>query len=129
MALHIVRLGTPRAPAEGLRLGTVRHLPRGVPKTEYASRDWFDVWLPNLAPSAELIRWLREAPIDEKRFRQFAKRYRVEMGRPEARHVLALLAGLSRQTDLAVGCYCEEEQFCHRSVLRELLREAGAEME
>lgn len=107
----------------------MRHLPRGVPKAEYASRDWFDVWLPNLAPSAELIRWLREAPIDEKRFRQFAKRYRAEMARPETRHVLALLAGLSRQTGLAVGCYCEDERFCHRSILRELLREVGAEME
>ena len=128
MAIHIYRLGSPRTPGEGLRIGTVRHLPRGVPKGEYARRDFFDVWLPNLAPSPELFRWVRSEEIDEKRFHQYSKRYRAEMSRPEARHLIELLAALSKQTDLAVGCYCEDERRCHRSLLAELLREAGAEM-
>jgi uncharacterized protein YeaO (DUF488 family) len=129
MAIHICRLGSPRAPGEGLRIGTVRYLPGGVPKGEYAQRDLFDVWLPNLAPSAELFGWLRSGPLDAGRFRQFARRYRAEMKHPEARNVIGLLAALSHQTDLSVGCYCEDERLCHRSVLRELLREAGARSE
>jgi uncharacterized protein YeaO (DUF488 family) len=128
MAIHIYMLGSPRVPGEGLRIGTVRHLPRGVPKSEYAGRDFFDVWLPNLAPSAELFRWVRSEALDEKRFRQFARRYRAEMKEPDVRHVIDLLAALSYHADLSVGCYCEDERRCHRSVLRELLREAGASM-
>jgi uncharacterized protein YeaO (DUF488 family) len=126
MAIHVYRLGSPRLPDEGLRVGTVRHLPRGVPKAEYAARDLFDVWLPNLAPSAELFQWLKSEPITDARWREFAKRYRAEVQRPESKHLVTLLAALSHQTSLAVGCYCEDEQRCHRSLLRQLLVEAGA---
>lgn len=128
MAIRIYRLGSPRLPDEGLRVGTVRHLPRGVPKAEYAARDLFDVWLPNLAPSAELFQWLKSEPITDARWREFAKRYRAEVQKPESKHLVTLLAALSRQTSLAVGCYCEDEQHCHRSLLRQLLVEAGAEI-
>lgn len=126
MSLRIVQLGTPRQPGEGLRIGTVRRLPRGVPKAEYATRDYFDTWLPNLAPSAELMQWAREAPLTGARLATFRKQFRAEMERPENKHVLALIAVLSQHTDLAVGCYCEEEGQCHRQVLRELLSELGA---
>lgn len=126
MSLRIVQLGTPRHPGEGLRIGTVRRLPRGVPKVEYAARDYFDTWLPNLAPSAELMQWAREVPLTGARLAAFRKQFRAEMERPENKHVLALIAVLSRHTDLAVGCYCEEESQCHRQVLRELLAELGA---
>lgn len=126
MSLRIVQLGTPRHPGEGVRIGTVRRLPRGVPKTEYAARDYFDTWLPNLSPSAELMHWAREAPLAGARLATFRKQFRAEMERPENKHVLALIAVLSRHTDLAVGCYCEEESQCHRQVLRELLAELGA---
>ena len=127
MAVAIVRLGTPRARGEGLRIGTVRRPPRGVPKSEQASRNFYDVWLPELAPSEPLVKqWLASgSPAAWQRFR---KRYRAEMKRPEAARLLALLAALSRQTDLAVGCYCEDETRCHRSVLKELLRERGARL-
>ncbi len=127
MALRVVRLGSPRSPGEGLRLGTVRRPPRGVPRSEHASRDFYDVWLPGLAPSEALVKQALQAP-DERAWRAFARRYRAEMARPEAARLLALLAALSRQTDLAVGCYCEDEARCHRSVLRELLREHGARL-
>jgi len=125
MAIRVVRLGAPRAPGEGLRLGTVRRPPRGVAKTEYASRDFYDAWLPELAPSDTL---LSRAPriADDSAWRQFAKRYRAEMKRPEAERLLVVLAALSRQTDLSVGCYCADERRCHRSVLRALLQEHGA---
>lgn len=127
MALRVVRLGSPRSPGEGLRLGTVRRPPRGVPKSEHASRDFYDVWLPDLAPSEALVKQALQAP-DERAWRAFARRYRAELARPAAARLLALLAALSRQTDLAVGCYCEDEARCHRSVLRELLREHGARL-
>jgi uncharacterized protein YeaO (DUF488 family) len=128
MAIRIVRLGTPRARNEGLRLGTVRRPPRGVPKAEYAARDFYDVWLPELAPSEQLVKQALAAP-DEKSWRSFVKRYRAEMKRPEASRLLTLLAALSQATDFSVGCYCEDESRCHRSVLRELLQEHGANLD
>ena len=127
MAIHIVRLGTKRASGEGLRVGTVRRPPRGVPKRDYATRDFYDVWLPELAPSPALVKQALKAN-DERAWRSFEKRYRAEMKRPEAARLLDLLAALSQQTDLAVGCYCEDERRCHRSVLRELLAEHGAKL-
>ena len=128
MSLRIVRLGTPRARGEGLRLGTVRRLPRGVRKTEYAKRDWFDLWLPELAPSAELFAFARAAALEGKRWTTYSRRYRKEMSAPPAARLIELLARLSRDTDLSVGCYCEDERHCHRSVLRQLLRERGAKI-
>ena len=125
MAIRVVRLGSPRAPTEGLRLGTVRRAPRGVPKAEHASRDFYDVWLPDLAPSESLVQQALRA-ADERAWRVFSKRYRTEMKRPEPSRLLALLAALSHRTSLSVGCYCAQEDRCHRSVLRELLREHGA---
>lgn len=127
MAIRVVRLGSPRTPGEGLRVGTVRRPPRGVPKTQHASRDFYDTWLPELAPSENLVKLAQQAS-DEKRWRAFVKRYRAEMKRPEAARLLALLAALSHQTDFSVGCYCEVEARCHRSVLKTLLRELGAKL-
>jgi uncharacterized protein YeaO (DUF488 family) len=127
MAIQIVRLGTKRGPDEGIRLGTVRRPPRGVPKREYASRDYYDVWLPELSPSADLVKQALQVK-DEKAWRSFVKRYRGEMKRPEPARLLDLLAALSRRTNLAVGCYCEDERRCHRSVLRDLLAEHGAKL-
>jgi uncharacterized protein YeaO (DUF488 family) len=125
VAIRVVRLGTPRVPNEGLRLGTVRRPPRGVPKTEYASRDFYDLWLPDLAPSESLLAQARGA-VDDRSWRAAMKRYRTEMKRPEAARLLALLAALSRQTNFSVGCYCADESRCHRSVLKALLQEHGA---
>lgn len=125
MAIRVVRLGSPRAPGEGLRVGTVRRPPRGVPKGEYASRDFYDVWLPELAPSEALVRQALQA-ADERAWRAVAKRYRAEMKRPQAARLLTLLAALSCQTNFSVGCYCAEEARCHRSVLKALLQEHGA---
>lgn len=125
MAIRVVRLGTPRVEGEGLRIGTVRHPPRGVPKAEFASRDFYDVWLPELSPSNELVKQAQSAE-DDAAWRAFAKHYRTEMGAPEKARLLNLLAVLSRQTNLSVGCYCADERHCHRSVLRELLAEHGA---
>ncbi len=126
MAIRIVRLGSPRAPREGLRLGTVRRPPRGVPKAETASRDFYDVWLPDVAPSEALLKRAQASVDDPKRWKSFVSRYRSEMKRPGARHLLDLLAALSHTTDFSVGCYCEDEDRCHRSVLRQLLSERGA---
>jgi len=127
MAVRVVRLGSPRAPGEGLRLGTVRRPPRGVPRAEHASRDFYDVWLPELAPSESLVKEALQAS-DEREWQRFTKRYRAEMRRPEAARLLALLAALSRQTNFSVGCYCADESHCHRSVLRALLLEHGADL-
>ena len=127
MAIRVVQLGSPRSAGEGLRIGTVRRPPRGVPKDEIARRDFYDVWLPNLAPSAELMQEGRAAD-DAKAWQAFVRRYRAEMARPDASHLLELLAALSQRTSFAVGCYCEDEAHCHRSVLRELLAERGAEL-
>ncbi len=127
MAIHVVRLGTPRGKGEGLRLGTVRRPPRGVPKAEFASRDFYDVWLPDLAPSDELVKFALAAE-DEKAWKAFERKYRSEMAAHGPAHVLDLLAALSHQTSFAVGCYCADEAHCHRSVLRALLAERGAEI-
>lgn len=124
--IHVVRLGTPRLRDEGLRLGTVRRPPRGVPKTDYARRDFYDVWVPDLAPSPALFSWIKSQPITDARWRTYARRYRAEMKRPEARRLIELLAALSAHANFSVGCYCETEARCHRSLLRELLTEAGA---
>jgi uncharacterized protein YeaO (DUF488 family) len=128
MAIRVVRLGSPRGRGEGPRLGTVRRPPRGVSKADFARRDFYDVWLPELSPSAQTLSWALSGPWTPARWRRFARRYRQEMSRPPARHLIALLAALSRRTDFAVGCYCEEPGQCHRTLLRELLREAGAEV-
>ena len=125
MSIRIVRLGERRKPGEGLRLGTVRRPPRGVPRAELASRDYYDVWLPELAPSAALVKLAQRAE-DERAWRAFARRYRAELGRPAAARLLDLLAALSQATELSVGCYCADERRCHRSLLRELLAERGA---
>lgn len=127
MPIRIVRLGTPRHPKEGLRIGTVRRPPRGVPKAEFSSLDYYDTWLPELAPSEELVK-RAQAADDEASWRDFAKRYRSEMKEPDRARLLALLAALSHQTSFAVGCYCEDENRCHRGLLRELLAEQGAEL-
>jgi uncharacterized protein YeaO (DUF488 family) len=127
MTLRIVQLGSPRAPGEGLRLGTVRRPPRGVPKSEFASRDFYDVWLPMLSPSAELVAQAQAAE-DEKSWAAFRRKFNAEMAQPEPARVLDLLAALSHQTSLSLGCYCQEERRCHRSVLRELLAQRGAEL-
>lgn len=129
MAIRIVRLGTARVPGEGLRLGTVRRPPRGVRKDDYARRDFFDVWLPELAPSAGLVSYALSQELTPARFKAYAARYRREMSQPAARHLLDLLAALSKTSDLSVGCYCEDETRCHRSLLRELLREHGADLD
>ncbi len=126
MAVRIVQLGTPRERGEGLRIGTVRRPPRGVRKEQYAARDFFDVWLPDLAPSQALVRWVMAAPLAPKRWAAFSRRYRQEMRQPAARRVLTLLAALSAEANFSVGCYCEDEARCHRSVLRQLLIEQGA---
>jgi uncharacterized protein YeaO (DUF488 family) len=125
MGIHVVRLGSPRIAGEGLRLGTVRRAPRGVPKSEHASRDFYDVWLPELAPSGDLVKVALGA-ADDRAWRGFERRYRAEMKRPEAARLLQLLAALSHQTNFSVGCYCEDESRCHRSILKALLLEHGA---
>lgn len=127
MAVRIVRLGTPRHPREGLRLGTVRRPPRGVPKSEFASQDWYDVWFPTLAPSLETMQRGLAATTDAQ-WRAYVRRFRAEMAKPDASRALDLLAALSHQTDFSVGCYCEDESHCHRSLLREMLLERGAEV-
>ena len=125
MAVRVVRLGTPRAKNEGLRIGTVRRPPRGVPKSEFASQDWYDVWFPNLSPSAETVKFALAAKTPAQ-WAAFAKKFRAEMATPDNARTLDLLAALSHQTNFSVGCYCEDEARCHRSVLRALLAERGA---
>ena len=127
MTLRIVRLGSPRAPAEGLRIGAVRRPPRGVPKREFATRDFYDVWLPALSPSAGLVKQALAAR-DEREWAAFVRRFRAELNTPEAKQLLDLLAALSQHTDLSIGCYCEDEARCHRSVLRGLLADRGADL-
>ena len=126
MPVRIIRLGAPRHPDEGLRIGTVRRPPRGVPKSRYASENWFDVWFPNLAPSLETMKRGRAASSDAE-VRSFKKKYRAEMSNPDTARSIALLAVLSHSANFSVGCYCEDESRCHRSVLRQLLDEAGAQ--
>lgn len=127
MSIRIVRLGSERAPGEGLRVGTVRRPPRGVPKAEFSSGNWYDVWYPNLAPSAETVKAGQQATSDRD-WLAFARRYRAEMSEPDAARSLDLLAALSHAADFSVGCYCENEARCHRSVLRALLAERGAKI-
>lgn len=126
LSVRIVRLGTPRARGEGLRIGTVRRPPRGVLKSRYAAENWYDVWCPELAPSAELVKVARAAKTD-RQWAAFVKRYRAEMAVPERSRLLALLGALSHEADFSVGCYCADESRCHRSALRVLLEEHGAQ--
>lgn len=128
MSIHVVRLGDPRSAGEGLRLGTVRRPPRGVKKEDFARLDYYDLWLPDLAPSAGLLSYAMAEPFTDARWAKFSRDYRREMKEPEKERLLQLLAALSHQTDFAVGCYCENEERCHRSLLRELLAERGARL-
>jgi uncharacterized protein YeaO (DUF488 family) len=128
MSVRIVRLGSTRVANEGMRIGTVRRPPRGVPKAEFSSRNWYDVWFPNLAPSVETMKLGQEAKTPAQ-WTAFIRKYRAEMATPENSHAIGLLAALSHQTNFSVGCYCEDEAHCHRSVLRALLVEKGAEVE
>jgi uncharacterized protein YeaO (DUF488 family) len=125
MTIRILRLGMPRLPGEGTRVGAVRRLPRGVPKERYAADDWFDVWYPELSPSPELLAQGKAART-EAEWQAFARAFRAEMNRPAPRRTLDLLAALSRDADFSIGCYCADESRCHRSVLRALLQERGA---
>lgn len=127
MPIRIVRLGTPRARGEGLRVGTVRRPPRGVPKAKFASENWYDVWFPTLAPSVPTMKIALGAKTPAQ-WNTFVRKYKAEMSRPDARHALDLLTALSHETNLSVGCYCENEHHCHRSILRQLLIENGAQV-
>ena len=127
MSVRIVRLGSARAPDEGLRVGTVRRPPRGVPKEKFASENWYDVWLPELAPSEATVKFGQKAETDAQ-WKAFSRRYTKEMASPAASRVLDLLAALSHTADFSVGCYCEDESRCHRSILRRLLKERGAKL-
>ena len=128
MVIRVVRLGSPRAPDEGLRLGTVRRPPRGVPKTEFARQDWYDLWFPNLAPSVDTMK-MAQAAETPAQWAAFARKYRAEMSAPLPSHDLDLLAAMSHRTNFSVGCYCADEDHCHRSILRALLAERGAAVE
>lgn len=127
MSVRIVRLGSSRAAGEGLRIGTVRHPPRGVPKARHAAENWYDVWLPALAPGAAAVKLAQQAETRAE-WEAFAKRYRREMAGPDASRVLDLLAALSQTANFSVGCYCADESRCHRSILRQLLKERGAKL-
>jgi uncharacterized protein YeaO (DUF488 family) len=127
MTVHIVQLGTPRAKDEGLRIGTVRRPPRGVPKEKFASQNWYDVWYPNLAPSVETMKQAQAAETPAQ-WAAFVKKFRAEMAQPDAARSLDVLAALSRTSHFSVGCYCDDEARCHRSVLRALLQERGADV-
>jgi uncharacterized protein YeaO (DUF488 family) len=126
MAIRVVRLGTPRVNDEGLRIGTVRRPPRAVRKEDFGRRNFYDVWLPELAPSAPLVSWALSEPWTPQRWAKYEKRYLSEMAKPAAQRLIALLAMLSAQTNFSIGCYCEDENVCHRSLLRKLLLEANA---
>ena len=128
MVVRVVRLGSERIDGEGLRIGTVRRPPRGVPKTQFATQNWYDVWFPNLAPSVETMKAAQSAAT-EKQWLAFAKKYRAEMATPENSRTIDLLAALSRRTNFSVGCYCADESRCHRSILRALLTEKGAKVD
>lgn len=127
MSIRMVRLGSERQPKEGLRIGTVRRQPRGVPKNEYALRNFFDVWYPNLAPSEALLKSVKP-PLSDRNWKTFVRNYRAEMSTPDHRKTLDLLAALSHQTDFSVGCYCADMSRCHRLILRDLLKERGADV-
>jgi len=127
MSIRIVRLGSPRQAREGTRVGTVRRPPRGVSKSMFAKQDWYDVWFPNLAPSVETMKLAQQAKTPAQ-WVAFVRKYRAEMSAPHARHDLEMLAALSHSADFSVGCYCENEDRCHRSILRKLLVEHGADV-
>lgn len=127
MSVRVVRLGTSRARGEGLRIGTVRRPPRGVPKSAFAKQNWYDVWFPNLAPSLETMK-LGQSAETPAQWNTFVRKYKAEMAAPEAKHDLALLAALSQTSNFSVGCYCEDERHCHRSVLKQLLIDNGADV-
>lgn len=129
MSIRVVQLGSPRATGEGLRLGTVRRPPRGVRREDYARRDYYDVWTPELAPSADLVSWALSEPFTDKRWARYEKAYRTQMRKPAAARLISLLAALSHRTDFSIGCYCENATRCHRSILGDLLADAGARME
>ena len=128
MSVRVVRLGTPRLPGEGTRIGTVRRPPRGVPKAQFSTQNWYDVWFPNLAPSVDTMK-LGQAAASPAHWSAFTRKYKAEMAAPEARHDLELLAVLSQATNFSVGCYCEDEGHCHRSILKQLLVGSGAKVE
>lgn len=128
MGVRVVRLGSARQRGEGLRIGTARRPPRGVRKADYARRNFYDVWLPELAPSQKWVSWALAQPWTDDRWRKYARNYRREMAEPRAARLIELLAALSHNTNLSVGCYCEDQTRCHRSLLRELLREQGAKL-
>jgi uncharacterized protein YeaO (DUF488 family) len=128
MSVRVVRLGTPRLPDEGTRIGTVRRPPRGVPKSQFSTENWYDVWFPNLAPSVETMKAGQSAESPAQ-WSAFVRKYKAEMAAPEVKHDLELLAALSHRTNFSVGCYCENEAHCHRSILRQLLIEHGAQVE
>jgi len=128
LALRVVRLGSPRKKGEGLRIGAARRPPRGVRKSDYAKLDYYDVWLPELAPSQKWVSWALSQPWTDARWKKYAQNYRREMSDPRAQHLLELIAALSRSANISVGCYCEDQTRCHRSLLRELLRERGAKL-
>jgi uncharacterized protein YeaO (DUF488 family) len=128
MALRVVRLGSPRKKGEGLRIGAARRPPRGVRKADYARLNYYDVWLPELAPSQEWVSWALSQPWTAARWRKYARNYRREMSAPERQRLLDFIAALSKRTDVSVGCYCDDERRCHRSLLGELLREHGAKL-
>ena len=128
MSIRVVRLGTPRTAGEGIRLGTVRRPPRGVPKRDFARRDFYDVWVPELAPTAATVSWALADPWTPARWRRYERIYLKEMAAPVARHLIELLAALSKSANFAVGCYCEDASHCHRSLLARLLADAGATM-
>ncbi len=125
LKLHTYQFGTPRRRDEGLRVGVVRHLPRGVRKEDYARFNQFDVWFPNVAPSAELLRWVHESP--ETRWAKFIERYTREMKQPDSRHAIKLLAEMAKRTSISIGCFCSDENHCHRSILRKLIQQAANE--
>jgi len=125
MPVYIVKLGSPRLEGEGLRIGTVRRPPRGVPKSEFSSQNWYDVWYPNLAPSPETVK-LGQSAQTPAAWRAFEKAYRREMAAPENARTIELLAALSKRSAFSVGCYCEHEARCHRGILRAMLTDAGA---
>jgi uncharacterized protein YeaO (DUF488 family) len=128
LGLRVVRLGSARQRGEGLRIGTARRPPRGVRKTDYAKRNFYDVWLPDLAPSQKWVSWALSQPWTDARWKKYARNYRREMRAPQAQRLISLLAALSHSTNLSIGCYCEDENRCHRSLLRELLAESGAKL-
>ena len=128
MSVRVVRLGSPRLPGEGTRIGTVRRPPRGVPKDQFSKQNWYDVWFPNLAPSADTMKRGQQAETASQ-WSAFVKKYKSEMARPDAKHDLELLAILSHHTNFSVGCYCEDEEHCHRSILKQLLLDNGAKLE